>query len=441
VVFDLGSRDARQALDLAAAFPNANVHAFECNPQTLPICRANASANGRITVVPRAVHEHDGRVVFHAIDPERTKTSWPDGNPGASSLFLATGEYPFETYVQRPIEVEATRIDTYCRTQGMSSVDVAWMDLQGAELMALRSFGRLLSCLDFLHTEVSYRAIYRDQCLFPEVDNFLVKNGFVRSWHRASSDWQGDAVYVGARRATLDVVIPCAERDAAMLSRCIEGVRRCLPQARRVFVVSERQLTSDAEWLSERRFPFTIEDVRRLLPAAGSRAGWYLQQLLKLYCPFVFPGATHRVLVVDADTVFLRTCRMLDERGYALYALSGEHHAAYFSHMERLLPALTRVASESGIVHHLIFDRTVLETLFAEVEAVHRVPFWQAFLETVAPRDAAASGASEYEIYLNYVLQRFPHLARTRPLMFANVPAVGDHPGLDFVSAHWWLRS
>lgn len=36
-------------------------------------------------------------------------------------------------------------------------VDIIWMDLQGAELLALKGLGNKLSCVEYLYTEVSHK--------------------------------------------------------------------------------------------------------------------------------------------------------------------------------------------------------------------------------------------------------------------------------------------
>lgn len=57
VIFDVGSRDCGQSIEFYEAFPNARIVAFECNPQTLPLCAAAAAARAdRLTLVPKAVH-------------------------------------------------------------------------------------------------------------------------------------------------------------------------------------------------------------------------------------------------------------------------------------------------------------------------------------------------------------------------------------------------
>src|SRR5579863_4424267 len=156
-VFDVGSRDGLQALELAGLFPNAQIVAVECNPSTIDLCRTNTARQPRIRLVDKAIHSYTGRCQFHPIDPARTVTRWSDGNPGASSLFLANGEYPAERYTQDTIEVDCTRLDALCGELGIDVIDLIWMDLQGAELLALQSAGSLLDKTRYIYTEVSHR--------------------------------------------------------------------------------------------------------------------------------------------------------------------------------------------------------------------------------------------------------------------------------------------
>jgi len=198
-VFDIGSRDGLQAVELANLFPRARIVAVECNPATLPQCRVNVTQNSRIKLVPKAINSYSGRCAFYPIDPARTVTSWADGNPGASSLFVATGDYPAETYVQNKVEVDCIRLDDLCAEQGIATIDLIWMDLQGAELLALQSAGTLLDKVRYIYTEISHRPIYSGQCLFDEVDAFLTGRGFRRCTKIDRSRWQQDIIYENSR--------------------------------------------------------------------------------------------------------------------------------------------------------------------------------------------------------------------------------------------------
>src|SRR5947208_27178 len=127
-VFDIGSRDGLQAVELAAAFSDARVVAIECNPNMLQTCRRNIAPYERISLVDKAINSFTGQCRFYPIDQERTVTDWPDGNPGASSLFLARDDYPAEKYVQNEVAVECTRLDELCRQLNIDAIDLIWMD-------------------------------------------------------------------------------------------------------------------------------------------------------------------------------------------------------------------------------------------------------------------------------------------------------------------------
>lgn len=177
-ILEVGARDCGETEVFAQVFPKASIYAFECNPQTLPLCRAVAKKYPSIHLVEKAVSDSNGSVDFFPIDPEKTETTWKDGNPGASSLLQASGKYPVEKYVQNKITVEATRLDDFLTSNDISQVDVMWMDIQGAELMALKGLGERLQDVKIIHTEVEFMEIYSKQPLYNDIKSYLHRNGF-----------------------------------------------------------------------------------------------------------------------------------------------------------------------------------------------------------------------------------------------------------------------
>lgn len=194
VIFDIGARDCAQSVEFSKKYPNAKIFAFEANPQTIPLCKTTIQNNPNIRLIEGAVHNYDGVTSFHPIDTQRTRTIWKDGNPGASSLFLANGSYPIETYVQNKIEIPCHRLDTICKQENISP-DIIWMDLQGAELLALTSLGEYLNTCKYIFTEVSHKPIYEGQCMFSDIDCFLQTHGFKRESVVNPQCWQEDVIY------------------------------------------------------------------------------------------------------------------------------------------------------------------------------------------------------------------------------------------------------
>lgn len=246
----------------------------------------------------------------------------------------------------------------------------------------------------------------------------------------------------------VDVVIPSTHKDLDTLNLCIQGIRENCAQIRRIIVVSKEPLTDQAEWFCEDNFPFKKIEVMNALCEGNVcewRSGWYYQQLLKLYSSFVIPNISSNVLILDSDTVFLNPVTFINEKGEPLYNIGSEHYSPYFSHLNKLLPGLKKVFSEySGITHHMLFQKTVLEDLFFQVEKYHKNVFWKAFCYCVDHDHVLDSGASEYELYFNFLFSRSskPHI---RQLKWKDSKVLNEFSecqkeGYHYISCHAWFR-
>jgi FkbM family methyltransferase len=432
-VFELGSRDARQAIELAGLFTNGQIIAVECNPHTLELCRTNAARHPRITLIDKAIHSYTGRCQFHPIDTARTVTSWPDGNPGASSLFLATGDYPAERYVQNTIEVDCIRLDALCKQLGIGAIDLIWMDLQGAELLALQSAGALLDKTRYIYTEVSHRPLYQGQPLFDEVDAFLQARGFRCCSTVDRSNWQQDLIYENTR-PLIDVVMPLTAQSEDTIELSVRSVHRCVRHVRHIYLLSRADPAIEGtHHVDEQAFPFDRAAIQQLTGSAAP-AECYLQQLLKLHFQLVQRGALEHVLAVDADTLFLKPCRFMDA-GRPIVNFGGQYQPRCFEHMTRLHPELHRMMAWSGITHATLFTRAWLKELHEAVEAHHSgKPFWAVYLSCIDPATSDLS-ASDAELYFNFCLRFHPSEVTIRRFNWMNTSEVEVLSGgsLDYV--------
>jgi FkbM family methyltransferase len=196
IVLDVGARDCGESAEFAAHYPRATVYAFECNPATLPQCRAEAAREPRIVLTENAVSNRAGPLPFFPTDPEKTVSGWPNGNPGASSMFEATGTYPEEKYVQNRIEVEAIRLDDFLASRHVGAIDVLWMDVQGAERLVLEGMGERLRDVKAVHLEAEFFEIYKGQALFGDGDAYLRARGFALIGFTSYSRYSADTLYV-----------------------------------------------------------------------------------------------------------------------------------------------------------------------------------------------------------------------------------------------------
>jgi FkbM family methyltransferase len=202
-IWEIGSRDGQDGKAMGEAFGSPIVISFEPNPDTFEMVQKVASkSNGKMIAKNLALSDIDGLVTFFKIDTEKTKTTWGDGNPGASSMFPTNGEYDIEDYIQIPIEVSSVRGDSFIDLSEISPPDLIWMDVQGAEKLVLEGFGSYLVEVDAIYAELSLRSIYAGQALAYEVVELLSKNF---CWHSNLSfgEWQFDALFVNKKHANL----------------------------------------------------------------------------------------------------------------------------------------------------------------------------------------------------------------------------------------------
>ncbi len=228
-------------------------------------------------------------------------------------------------------------------------------------------------------------------------------------------------------------------KDERHIVEQLTYTRRNIIGYRNIYIVTTDTLFTELQTLlqgciviNETIFPFEIQ-------GTDSRNGWYLQQLIKLYAGSVITGIMSTYLVIDCDTFFLRPT-MFIKNNKCLYAYGTEYHLPYFGHISRLLPGLSKVdGMKSGICHHMIFEQECINTLFTKVEDVHQKPFWCAFLECVDTAHFQHSGASEYELYFNYILTHHTERVNIRELPWTNSKVILSPKHYAFVSCHWYI--
>lgn len=180
-IFELGANDCLDSLTLCKEF-NCPIFSFECNPDCIKECRKTIETNKNypITLIEKAVHEENNIVQFRPFNRDKYD------NIAASSLFeidfitnrsINDVDYG-KTNVQSLITVDAIRLDKYIDDTGYKP-DLICMDIQEAELIALRGLGDKIRDVKYIIFEASLTNTYTGGCNFNDVDNYLKNNNFV----------------------------------------------------------------------------------------------------------------------------------------------------------------------------------------------------------------------------------------------------------------------
>jgi len=122
-------------------------------------------------------------------------------NNGQSSSILELDKHKIHhphIYVTETIEVSSKRADTLFKENNIdaSKYDFINIDIQGAELLAIKGFGDTISNFKYIYTEVNTNKLYKDCALLGEMDEYLLNCGFRRVETSMTEFEWGDALYI-----------------------------------------------------------------------------------------------------------------------------------------------------------------------------------------------------------------------------------------------------
>ena len=235
-----------------------------------------------------------------------------------------------------------------------------------------------------------------------------------------------------------DIVIPIGPNDIHVVNKMIDHTKKNIIGYRNIYLIScdPNIKYDDCITINENIFPFNKNTLANYL-GHNNRLGWYLQQLLKLYAGFTIKNILNNYLVIDSDTYFLKFATFFKNK-LPMYNYGFECNSPYFEHMYKLHPTLTKQTCYSGICHHMMFQKNIISDLFRLIESYHKEPFYVSFLKCINPNNIMGSGASEYEIYFNYLHIYHKNKFIIRELKWDNTTCINEQ--LDYISCHWYLR-
>jgi len=175
IVFDLGANRGNTVAQYRKLFPAAVIHAFEPIPQLASHLRGRFASDDNVKVHQCAVSNKTGGSTFHvnsAIDTSSLLSSPQQSTPSSYRPLMNTTSM---------LSVDTITLDEACVREGIESIDILKMDVQGAELPALEGAKVLLSNhrIQMIYTELFFQPFYQDQPLFGDVAAHLGCHGYV----------------------------------------------------------------------------------------------------------------------------------------------------------------------------------------------------------------------------------------------------------------------
>jgi FkbM family methyltransferase len=179
IVCEVGARYGDESIKLSETFPEAQLLSFECNPNTINICRRKLAKYPHIKFFPVGLGNQEEQLPFY---------SYTQSNDGASSLLKRTD---FHQTQQLTGYIDIRTLSSIMNDENISHIDLLCMDVQGYELNVLKGCGDFLSHIKFIIMEEPKPIInttylsdgthskYMGAPSSSEIHSFITKNGFV----------------------------------------------------------------------------------------------------------------------------------------------------------------------------------------------------------------------------------------------------------------------
>lgn len=172
-IIDAGASNGRISRRLLKIFPDACVHAFEPNLLYEETLNQFAREDKRFFPHYCALSDHKGFEDFCITESPGNTSFFKPGkrlkefDPGGASL-------------KSTKKVEVIPLDEWLKENGNHSIQIIKLDVQGAELLALRGAqDALKSSVLAIYTEILFNPLYDGGALYSDIDLCLRNYGFV----------------------------------------------------------------------------------------------------------------------------------------------------------------------------------------------------------------------------------------------------------------------
>lgn len=227
-----------------------------------------------------------------------------------------------------------------------------------------------------------------------------------------------------------DAILMVTERNIPLLKMSFPYLRRNLG-AKRIFLVGNQELESviRTTWHGEMKFidensileGLCIERIIEIFREKGvryERAGWFLQQFLKMAYSGICPDKYY--LVWDADTVPLHKIDYFED-GFPVFITKREYNEEYFKTIDKLFCGKVKRLDDnvSYIAENMLISRKLMQSMICDIQqnvSITGTSFYEKILNAIEPDILCYTGFSEFETYGNYVDTVYPGSYRRKKL-------------------------
>lgn len=173
IIVEAGAFNGNDTVTMAKMFPQATIHSFEPVPAIYNVLKETTRSCPQVHTYQYAVSDTEGIAPLYISKINGLFSQ-------SSSLFIPKEHvtyYP-EVIFSEAIMVPTCTFDQWAERNNIDHVDFMWLDMQGAELSALKASPRIMSTVRALLIELEFVEAYAGQPLGQEICKWLEEHGF-----------------------------------------------------------------------------------------------------------------------------------------------------------------------------------------------------------------------------------------------------------------------
>jgi|TARA_R110001632_G_scaffold100606_2_gene207933 FkbM family methyltransferase len=154
-ILDIGALDGGDSLRFNSWYPNAEVFAIEGSPHNFDVLNKKLGVRKNLKTFNYVMSDKNGMVDFH-------RTVYDDKMSDTGYMVMGTIYTLKESKIRQhnlrsvdSVRVESVSFDTFCEMNGITEVDVAHVDIEGASYDMVMGMNKVLPKLIFMEQEGS----------------------------------------------------------------------------------------------------------------------------------------------------------------------------------------------------------------------------------------------------------------------------------------------
>ena len=195
VIFEVGARYGDESIKLSQIFKKSQIYSFECNPNTVNICKNKLEGHKNINFIGKGLGDQNNKLPFY---------SYIKNNDGASSFYKRIDADSTQKITGH---IEITKISDIMKQYNLDNIDLLCMDVQGFELNVLKGAEKYLEKVNYIIMEEPNPIInlnelpkntyskYINSPTPNEIKEFMIKNNFIETVRIAENKIEHNVMY------------------------------------------------------------------------------------------------------------------------------------------------------------------------------------------------------------------------------------------------------